>query len=78
MSMWSKLPKHSNDHGLAAPSLVQDAHDCSDILYVGSNVVLQRPSRLKGVEIGLVLAFKLRFRFRSRYRSCSCSRPAYA
>ena len=48
-----KLSKHSNDHGLAAPSLVQDAHGCSDVLYVRSDVVLQRPSRLKRVEMGL-------------------------
>ena len=55
------LSEHSNDHSLPAPSLVQDAHGCGDVLYVGSDVVLQRPSRLKGVGMGLVLAFKLVF-----------------
>ena len=55
-----ELSEHSS---LAAPSLVQDAHDCGDVLYAGSDVVLQRPSRLKGVEMGLVLAFKLVFVF---------------
>ena len=70
--MWSKLPKHSNDHGLAAPSLVQDAHDCSDILYVGSDVVLQRPSRLKGAEF-LLSNFVSDFVLVLVLGSCSCS-----
>ena len=77
-----ELSEHSS---LAAPSLVQDAHDCGDVLYVGSDVVLQRPSGLKGVETGLVLAFKLVFVFlfrtclmgccfsASQHSSCICS-----
>ena len=64
-----ELSEHSS---LAAPSLVQDAHDCGDVRYVGSDMVLQRPSRLKGVEMGLVLAFKLIFVFLFRICLMGC------
>ena len=42
---------------LAAPSLVQDVHGCGDILYVAIYVAVQRPSPLKGVEIGLASSY---------------------
>ena len=45
------MVKLSNDHSLAALSLVQDVRGCGGILYVDSDVVLQHPSRLKGISI---------------------------